>query len=102
MHLKCGTVEDVEAMGVEFEVDCQDGPDRRFLAQAYEVPGRYHVAPGRVWRAGSLSTATSDRILRDHGFLGEIALRSAGIAAGRESATASGIAARTAKLATAS
>ena len=24
----------------------------QFMDQAHEVPGRYHVAPGRVWRAG--------------------------------------------------
>jgi hypothetical protein len=48
----------------------------QFLKQAHEVPGHYHVAAGRVWRAGK--HRYRDFIIgsaEDHGILGEIAIR---------------------------
>src|SRR3712207_2317522 len=48
----------------------------QFMDQAHEVPGRYHVAPGRVRRAGE--HRYRDFVIgfaEDHGILGEIAIR---------------------------
>jgi hypothetical protein len=42
----------VKAMNYVVEVAVRTDLIDQFLDQAHEVPGRYSVAPGRVWRSG--------------------------------------------------
>jgi hypothetical protein len=42
----------VQAMNYVIEVAVRTDLIDQFLDQAHEVPGRYSVAPGRVWRSG--------------------------------------------------
>ena len=42
----------VQAMNYVVEVTVRTGLIDQFLDQAHEVPGRYSVAPGHVWRSG--------------------------------------------------
>jgi hypothetical protein len=66
----------VERCPQKIEVAVRTDLIDQFLAQAYEVPGRYHVAPGRVWRAGK--HRYRDFVIglaEDPGILGEIAIR---------------------------
>jgi hypothetical protein len=65
----------VERCPQKIEVAVRTDLIDQFLAQAYEVPGRYHVAPGRVWRAGK--HRYRDFVIglaEDPGFLGTLAI----------------------------